>query len=211
MVENEKHKKIHCSATGIPEPSFSWKFGNHQIMKGPLLHYPTGALRKNAGTYTCQSINQHGVKEIFMKLDVLFKPKCKIHQLMRNEKVLLKCEATGNPGNISHGWRKDNLSVLRENTYDEDSSMLEIRLERRNEGMYFCDPRNSVGLGNPCRIYVSIPVASSSFLSSSDTIVLLAVSSVLVMVMAVSVAVISCKRYRKTGKEYCVSSQEVRK
>ena len=176
-----------------------------------MLYFPKGVLRKNAGTYTCQATNQHGVQEISTEIDVLFKPECKIHQLIRNYKVLLKCEATGNPGNISVVWRKDNLTVLRENTYGEASSRLEIRLERRNEGIYFCDPRNSVGLGNPCSIDMTIPVASSEFLSPSDTIVSLAVSSVLVMVIAVIVAVISYRRFQKKGKEYCDSSQATRR
>ena len=89
------------------------------------------------------------------------------------------------------------MTVLRENTYGDNSSRLEIWLERRNEGLYFCDPSNSVGLGKPCRIDVAIPVASSTFLSSSDMIVALAVSSVLVMVICIS----GCYIIQKMPKE----------
>ena len=207
--ENEKPRKIHCTAEGFPKPKFSWKFPNHQILKGPLLYFRTAIRRKDAGSYICEASNHLGVEEISTKIDVLFKPECIIHQFVRKDKFVLKCEATGNPGNISVVWRKDNYSL---SSYDENTSRLEKTMERRHAGEYYCQARNSVGQGDPCKITVTVLEKNfTSLLSSSDTIVTLVISSCIVIVIAVLIIVILFRRYMMRGKEYCVSSQVTRK
>ena len=131
--------------------------------------------------------------------------------MIRNDKFILKCEATGNPGNISFSWRKDNLTILSEDTFGENSSRLERRLERGSEGMYYCEGRNSVGLGRPCVINIRVPGPSYAFVPSSYTIVTLVVSCVLVLILTVTVTVVTCRRCTKKSKEYCVSSNVMRK
>ena len=77
--------------------------------------------------------------------------------------------------------------------------------------MYYCEGRNSVGLGIACMIDVRVPGPSYAFLVSSDTIVTLVVSCVLVLIITVSVTAVACRRWNKKNKEYCVSGQAIRK
>ena len=103
------------------------------------------------------------------------------------------------------------MTILSGNTFGENSSGLERRLERGSEEMYYCEGRNSVGLGLPCIINVRIEEPSFAFLASSYTIVTLVVSCVLVLILTVSVTVVTCRRCTKKSKEYCISGQAMRK
>ena len=56
-------------------------------------------------------------------------------------------------------------------------------------------------------IDIRVPGPSYTLIPSSDTIVTLAVSCVLVLILTVSVIVVACRRCTKKSKEYCVSGQ----
>jgi hypothetical protein len=76
--------------------------------------------------------------------------------------------------------------------------------------MYYCEGRNSVGMGSPCVINIRVPGPSYASLPSSDTIVTILVC-VLVLIISVTVIAVICRRKEKKSKEYCVSGQVMRK
>ena len=79
-------------------------------MTGPLLTFPAGVSRHQAGGYICQAANKHGVMQVKTVLEVIFPPSCHIHLTEKLTTFTMRCEAEGNPRDFSFSWMKNNLS-----------------------------------------------------------------------------------------------------
>ena len=199
VVENEIPKAVLCNADGYPDPTYTWQFQGQDIHSGPVLHFPGGMFRDGAGLYICQASNRQGLIQAQARVEVLYKPECDIHQTITGNTLLIKCVADGNPGNYSFSWKKGNLTVGREVTSVNNHSILQRVLKSDNQGTYFCQVRNSVGYGKPCKTVVYFPGVAEQ-LSSSDAVVTIIVSCGVVTSLAVALSIVYCRRMANNNK-----------
>ena len=80
-------------------------------MSGPVLTFPRGVTREQAGSYICQATNIHGLRQAKTVVRVDFPPSCQISVTRHQAALRLHCRAEGSPEDFSFSWRRNNLSV----------------------------------------------------------------------------------------------------
>ena len=87
----------------------NWTPGS-DVGSGPLLTFPSGISREQAGLYICQANNRHGVMQVKTVLRVNFLPECVISTMELETGLTMQCRAEGNPRDFSFSWKKNNLT-----------------------------------------------------------------------------------------------------
>ena len=87
---------------------------------------------------------------IFLRTD---KPECNIKQSEDDGAILLTCESSANPEDVTFAWFRGNESLVDAEVNNVGLvSVLTPEASAENFGTYYCYVNNSVGAGEPCEI-----------------------------------------------------------
>ena len=81
------------------------------------------------------------------------KPECNIKQSEDDGAILLTCESSANPEDVTFAWFRGNESLVDAEVNNVGLvSVLTLEASAENFGTYYCYVNNSVGAGEPCEI-----------------------------------------------------------
>ncbi|XP_074654070.1 hemicentin-1-like [Tubulanus polymorphus] len=173
VVGTKKNVTYHCSATGFPEPLFSWMRDGQVISNSDKLSFTkegvltiTDLKREDAGQYECIATNPAGEDTEVAILEYWEPPRVKLvkkqYLFARGDSAALFCEAMGIPQpNIT--WYKGD-QALDELTMVQMSGgeLYILTIEEQDEGDYTCVATNDAGSDRAVmRLKVGVPPTSA--------------------------------------------------
>jgi hypothetical protein len=240
VVEHDTPERVLCSAQAYPEATYIWRFNDQVIQTHNVLYFNGPVSRDQAGVYVCEAQNRHGTAFVTARLNVMYRPECRISQEKGGDGdggdqevgmeggVRLVCTAEANPSEVSFQWRRGNGSAAVDFDGEavtfskgrQQSSMLVISVEQQQVeggggfGTFHCYVNNSLGLGVPCEMDVQgLPVGLVRNVSNTNIIVIVAVIAAgLVAAALVATTVIVCRRWRvpEEKQKKCANNSEDR-
>jgi hypothetical protein len=225
VLEHDTPERVLCSAQAYPEATYMWRFNDQVIQTHNVLYFNGPVSRDQAGVYVCEAQNRHGTAFVTARLNVMYRPECRISQEKSGDGadggdeevgteggIRLVCTAEANPPEVSFQWRRGNSSAAVDFDGEavtfakgrQQSSMLVVSLEQQQQvegggfGTFHCFVNNSLGLGVPCEMDVQgLPVGLVRSVSNTNIIVIVAVIAAgLVAAALVATTVIVCRRWR---------------
>ena len=129
-------------------------------------------------------------------------PKCNIFLIKRSETFVLRCQAEGNPTNFTFSWKKSNVTFSETDAIHNDSSLVELELQKKEFGTYYCHVKNSVGSGMPCKIVVNFHELGIPLVKSiSPLFVAIIISCLFISILCTVVILFICTRRTKKKKK----------
>ncbi|XP_054711324.1 hemicentin-2-like [Uloborus diversus] len=160
--EGEVPKDVECMASSWPPSTYMWLRGEIIVARDDTLSFNGTVDRQHEGSYICVAENRHGKAQIEMKLEVLYKPECKVSKSSNEDGApVLVCKADGFPTKINFTWSKDNETLDDEyemmDSENDDFSIYILPESGDRYGLYVCVAINDVGESEACFITISGP------------------------------------------------------
>ena len=145
-----------CRFEGLPEPHLTWYKDEKQLGNpGPILTL-RNVSKVDAGLYTCQAKNPHGVANSSASLTISTPwqlPKF-IEPLSNMEVTLgtplvLKCRLDSGHPPPEISWQHNERGLHQHSHYDTATQSLTLfieKMDRQSEGKYTCCAKNSAGM-----------------------------------------------------------------
>ncbi|KAJ3604124.1 hypothetical protein NHX12_028865 [Muraenolepis orangiensis] len=155
---------LSCESNAIPPPKISWYREGRKLSPadgvvllpgGQILQIPR-VQTEDAGTYTCQAVNEAGEDRMLFELEVLVPPFIVDSEgymeevaAVLNATVVLHCDVTGHPAPVV-SWLKDGQPVRPDSStqihVSEDGTQLQLlSVQVSDMAGYLCVGKNKVG------------------------------------------------------------------
>ncbi|XP_059151468.1 hemicentin-1-like [Physella acuta] len=156
--------RLHCPATGVPEPDILWMKDKQPILDFPYIDMRvlndgqtlelSNAQLEDAGNYSCRAINPAGVDDMDLTLQVFIPPligkptpdRLHVHQ---GQSISMRCAVIGNP-EPTILWFKDGAVILEEENgrkqiLDHSMTLQIVDVQPLDRARYTCHAENQAG------------------------------------------------------------------
>jgi len=126
VLEHDTPERVLCSAQAYPEATYIWRFNDQVVQTHNVLYFGGPVSRDQAGVYVCEAQNRHGTAYVTTRLNVMYRPECRVSQEKNggdgegaveensgseHSGIRLICTADANPAEVSFQWRRGNGSA----------------------------------------------------------------------------------------------------
>eukprot|EP00094_Tigriopus_californicus_P006888 TCALIF_06634-PA protein Name:"Similar to HMCN2 Hemicentin-2 (Homo sapiens)" AED:0.02 eAED:0.03 QI:0/0.5/0.28/0.85/1/1/7/253/1111 len=197
ISEGTHPSTLQCQSDAFPPAKFFWTFrgdsGDVRTRAGPILDFRHPITRDQAGYYTCVAVNDMGKLNDTVKIDVIYRPTCRLRKDITDngQLITLKCMVQSYPSNVTYYWYYEDVPIPHANAdhYTVPNGAL---------GSYACSAQNMAGMCERIGIKVGDPAAL--LVAESDyTIVAFGVGVVVVLFIVILVGILVC-RHHSVGK-----------
>lgn len=209
VMEGEELEPVLCSGSGSPQLTFYWTLRDEVVAEGDLLTFHQPLTRTQAGQYLCHGANRHGEQLAALNLSVLYRPQCSLTYTFEEDEIVLLCQASANPNDLTFWWDKGNESYVGDSEEAEGTSSLRIKIQNESLGDYICYVNNSVGESDPCSIQTQDILLKKEVSEQELVLIIAVVSTVLVLLLLLALA--TCYYLYRKGNKANVNSDKKEK